>query len=104
MRKLLIMAIVGTMGTASPVFAHHAEHLDIPYDSRGECEAVIATLRNDDREFLMQIGPQYFSTAGDVNSFLSRAFSCELSDLDGAWYITDHRLEVLDSDWFLRRP
>jgi hypothetical protein len=103
MKRVSILAAIGLMSIASPAIAHHADHLDIPYDSRGECEASIATLRNEDRDFLQQIGPQYFSDAGDVESFLSRAFTCELSDADGQWYITDHRIEVLTSDWFLKR-
>jgi len=27
----------------------------------------------------------------------------ELSDVDGEWYITDHRLDVINSEWFQHR-
>ena len=103
MKKLSIAAVFGTLVLAAPTMAHHAEHFGIPYGSRGECEATMAQLRNGDRDFLTTVFPDLFSTDGDVNAFLSRAFTCELSDDDGKWYITDHRLEVLDSDWFQRR-
>lgn len=102
MKKLSISAAFGILMIGAPTGAHHADHLGIPYDSRGECEATMAQLRNGDREFLMNLAPDIFDTAGDVNAFLSRAFTCDLGDA-GAWYITDHRLEVLDSDWFQRR-
>jgi len=101
--KILMAAGVGALLFATQGVAHHAEYLDIPYDTRGECEAEIAQLRNGDRDFLQQVGPQYFRNPGDVNAFLSRAFSCDLDEGDGAWYITDHRVEVLSSDWFRKR-
>jgi hypothetical protein len=104
MKRVSILAAVGAAAIATPVGAHHADHLGIPYPSRGACEAESAQLRNGDREFLLEIGPQYFQTVGDVDSFLSRAFTCDLNDADGQWYFTDHREEVLNSDWFLRRP
>lgn len=43
------------------------------------------------------------STTGELRSFLNRAFTCELNEGDGQWYIKDHRLEVLGSEWFQRR-
>ena len=103
MKILTVAAGVGALVFGTQAVAHHAEHLDIPYDSRGECEAEIGQLRNEDRDFLQQVGPQYFGDPGDVNAFLSRAFSCDLDEGDGAWYITDHRVEVLTSDWFTKR-
>jgi hypothetical protein len=104
MKKLIIAAVLSTQFVATPAPAHHVDHLGIPYDSRGECEAESARLRNDDREFLMEvIAPDIFVTPGDVNAFLSRAFSCDLNEGDGQWYIGDHRVEVLDSEWFQRR-
>jgi len=104
MKSVSILAAVAAATIASPGVAHHADHLGIPYPTRGACEAESAQLRNGDREFLLDLAPQYFQTVGDVNSFLSRAFTCDLDNADGQWYFTDHRVEVLDSDWFLRRP
>jgi hypothetical protein len=103
MARLLISVAIGALAIAAPVAAHHVEYLDVPFDSKGECEAFSAQLRNDDRDYLEQLNPQVFQNAGDVNSFLSRAFTCELSDADGEWYITDHRLDVINSEWFQRR-
>lgn len=108
MKRLSIAAAVATVMTGAlfagtPALAHHVEYLDVPFDSRGECEAMSARLSAGDKDYLQEIGPQYFGTAGDVESFLTRAFSCELSESDGEWYITDHRLEVLESDWFAQR-
>jgi len=103
MARFLISLGLGALAVAGPVAAHHVEYLDVPFDSRGECEAFSAQLRNDDRAYLEQLNPQVFQTAGDVNSFLSRAFTCELSDVDGEWYITDHRLDVINSEWFQHR-
>jgi len=99
MKKLLIA--VAAVAMASPAAADHVFHLDIPFASRGACEAERNSLSNDD-DFLLDAFPDVFSSAGEVRSFLSRAFTCEVRP-DGQWYITDHRVEVLDSDWFQRR-
>jgi hypothetical protein len=40
---------------------------------------------------------------GVARSFMTRAFSCEQDAEVGNWYLTDHRLEVINSDWFDRR-
>ena len=103
MKKLPILAGFASLTFATPTVAHHAENLGIPFDSRGDCESTMDQFRSRDKDFLTSTFPQIFSTAGDVNSFLSRAFTCDLSDVDGQWYISDHRAEVLASDWFQRR-
>lgn len=100
MTKLLIAAAFGALAIAAPAAAHHVENLDTPYPSRGACEAASAELSADDHEFLLVIGPDLFDSVGDAASFLTRAFTCEVDQSDGQWYITDHRVEVLDSDWF----
>jgi hypothetical protein len=38
-----------------------------------------------------------------VSSFLTRAFTCDLNASDGQYYMTNHILETLDSDWFAQR-
>ncbi|MGZ2410995.1 hypothetical protein ACUXST_000392 [Sphingomonas sp. F9_3S_D5_B_2] len=101
MRKLLISIATGALLCGTPALANHVLHLDDPFPSRGACEAERASLSNDD-DFLIDQFPQLFSSEGEVRSFLNRAFTCEQRG-DGQWYITDHRLEVLDSDWFKRR-
>jgi hypothetical protein len=101
MTKLLIAAAAGAFIMESPASANHVFHLDDPFASRGACEAERASLSNDD-DFLIDVFPDLFSSEGEVRSFLNRAFTCE-SRADGDWYITDHRAEVLGSDWFQRR-
>ena len=101
MIKYLAPFVFGALLTAAPAAANHPLHLDDPFPSRGACDAERQSLSNDD-DFLIDIFPDLFSTHGEVRSFLNRAFTCELRD-DGNWYITDHREEVLDSDWFKRR-
>jgi hypothetical protein len=102
MAKFLISVAVGTLVVASPAFAHHTDYLGIPYPTRGDCEAQRAALSNDD-DWLLDAFPQLFSSEGEVRSFLNRAFTCELNASDGQNYITDHRVEVLGSEWFQRR-
>lgn len=102
MKKRLLIAAVGTMFLATPALAHHVEYLDVPFDSRGACEAERASLSNND-DFLISAFPELFSSEGEVRSFLNRAFRCEQSHGGSDWYITDHRLEVLGSDWFQKR-
>ena len=100
MRKLSILIGVAAVAAASPAFAHHVDYLDVPFPTRGACEAQTNALSNDD-DWLLDAFPDIFSSEGEVRSFLNRAFTCELTD--GQYYITDHRLEVLGSDWFQRR-
>jgi hypothetical protein len=96
----LAAIIIGTLVIVSPAAANHIEYLNVPFESRGTCEAQRAALSNDD-DFLLDAFPQLFSSEGEVRSFLNRAFTCEQRG-DG-WYITDHRSEVIASEWFQRR-
>ena len=100
MVKLLAAWAVGALVIISPAAANHINYLNTPFPSRGACEAQRASLSNDD-DFLLDAFPQLFSSEGEVRSFLNRAFTCEQRGSD--WYITDHRIEVLDSAWFQRR-
>ncbi len=100
MRKYPALLALGLTLFAVPVAAHHIEYLDTPFASRGECEAQRAALSNDD-DFLIDQFPNLFSSEGEVRSFLNRAFTCERVGSD--WFITDHRVEVLASPWFVRR-
>lgn len=102
MTKLQFSCALGALLVAGPAAAHHVDYVDVPFDSRGSCEAQRASLSNDD-DFLIDQFPNLFSSEGEVRSFLNRAFTCEQNRGDGQWYITDHRLEVLSSDWFTRR-
>ena len=101
MTKFLFPIAIGGLLIAAPAAANHVFHLEDPFPSRGACEVERQHLSNDD-DFLSDVFPDLFSSEGEVRSFLNRAFPCELRD-DGNWYITDHRIEVLDSHWFERR-
>ena len=100
MTRFLFAAAVGAFVAATPAAANHAFHLNDPFASRGACEAETSALSNDD-DWLLTAFPQLFSSEGEVRSFLNRAFKCE--QRGDEWYITDHRSEVLGSDWFQRR-
>lgn len=102
MRKILALGALALTVTATPALASHPGNLDEPHPTRGACEAASARLAVNDKDFLTNRFPELFSSTGEAASFLTRAFSCEKAE-DGNWYITDHRLEVLASDWFLRR-
>jgi hypothetical protein len=56
----------------------------------------------EDRGPLLDNFPNFFDSEGDVASFLTRAWTCELNESDGQWYIGDHRFDVLNSDWYQR--
>lgn len=100
MTKRFIALLIGALGFATPAAANHIFNLTTPFETRGACEKTLQTLSNND-QFLLDAFPQLFSSYGEVRSFLNRAFPCEARD--GDWYITDHRQEVLNSDWFKRR-
>jgi hypothetical protein len=102
MLKLLPTLALGAMIVATPAAAHHIEYLDTPFASRGQCEAMTHQLSNED-DFLIDQFPDLFSSEGEVRSFLNRAFKCEYNSAEGSWYIVDHRIEVLGSEWFQRR-
>jgi hypothetical protein len=102
MTKLFIPLALGALALGAPAAANHVLHLDDPFSSRGACEAERQELSNTD-DFLIDVFPELFSSEGEVRSFLNKAFTCELHPDDGQWYITDHRTDVLDSDWFKRR-
>jgi hypothetical protein len=102
MKKILLAAAFAAVSTGSPVAAHHVDHLNDAFASRGACEVEKNALSNTD-DWLMDAFPDIFSSEGEVRSFLNRAFPCELNPTDGQWYMIDKRLEVLSSDWMQRR-
>lgn len=103
MNKRLVSIAIGALLIATPAFAGQLDNLDTPYASRGECESANAGFSNEVRDSLLQQFPNFFDSEGDVASFLTRAFTCELDESDGQWYIHDHRIDVLNSDWYQRR-
>ena len=100
MKKLtLLMGLVA----ATAATAASAHDTTIPYSTRGGCEASSAEQSNAEKDWLLDTFPQFFSTEGDVSSFLTRAFTCDRNASDGQFYLTDHRAEVLSSSWFQQR-
>lgn len=102
MKRIAALMITAALVSATPAAANHIFHTNDPFASRGACEAERAALSNED-DFLLDAFPDLFSSAGEVRSFLNRAFTCELNDSGSNWYIRDHRSEVLQSEWFQRR-
>jgi hypothetical protein len=100
MKKFGICMLVGIVAVATPAAAHDTE---TGYASRGACEAASAGMSNDEQDWLLQTFPEVFDTRGEVSSFLTRAWTCDRNESDGQYYITDHRQEILDSEWFQRR-
>ena len=93
---------LGALVTASPAAANHI-FTPTAFASYGECESANATLSNEDAERQFPLRPDLFSSLGEARSFMTRAFSCEYDPDDDSWYLTDHRREVIASDWFQRR-
>jgi hypothetical protein len=101
MKRFQIAILAGTVAVASPAPANHPGNTGIPFASRGACEAANNALSSEDSHWLPVMFPEVFDSSGDAASFLRKAFTCELDGDD--WYITDHRIEVLESEWFLRK-
>jgi hypothetical protein len=76
MKTLSILAGIATIALASSGYAAHLDNLDTPYESRGACESAVAGFNSDVRDPLLDNFPAFFSNAGDVSSFLTRAFPC----------------------------
>src|SRR5213075_2848159 len=102
MKRVSILMLVGATFVPTAAAANHVGHLDTPFPTRGACEAETSALSNGD-DWLLDAFPDIFSSEGEVRSFLNKAFTCEINQSDGNFYITDHRQEVLDSEWFQHR-
>lgn len=101
-KRSLFVAVLGVLLAASPAAANHI-FTPTPFASYGECESANAKLSNEDAERQFPLRPDLFSSLGEARSFMTRAFSCEYDPDDDSWYLTDHRREVIASDWFQRR-
>jgi hypothetical protein len=102
MKRLPFALLLGWLLATGPAAANHIFTPD-PFSTKGDCEAENARLSNNDAERQYQLRPDLFSSMGEARSFMTRAFSCELNSEDGFWYLTDHRLDVINSEWFQRR-
>ena len=102
MKTIPITLALGSLVAASPAAADHI-FTPTPFPTYGACESENARLSNEDAERQFDLRPDLFSSMGEARSFMTRAFSCELDPEDGNWYLTDHRREVIASEWFQRR-
>lgn len=100
MKKFSILVGLGTVIIATTGTAHDTA---TPYSSRGACEAASAAMSNGEKDWLLETFPQFFDTAGEASSFLTRAWTCDRNVSDGQWYISDHVEETLASEWFAQR-
>ena len=100
MTKLSILIGVAAIGAAAPAVAHDTS---TAYSSRGACESASAAQSIDERDWVLASFPDLFANPGEVSSFLTRAFTCDLNTSDGQYYISDHIEDVLGSDWYLHR-
>ena len=87
----------------SPAPAAYPSRMAGPFLSATQCEVRKAQLSREDRESLLDRFPQFFLSSSEVTSFLLKALACERLTSDGRWYLVDHRLEVLNSEWFESR-
>ena len=81
--KMLILALAtGGLSLTGYAAAHPT---DIPYDTRGECEAAYAEASKFDRERLVADG--VFPTPGAAQKTFNEIFACEYDEYEDAWYI-----------------
>jgi hypothetical protein len=100
MKTLTLLAGLAAAIVATGAAAHDTT---VAYSTRGGCEASSAAQSNAEKDWLLDTFPQFFSTEGDVSSFLTRAFTCDRNGSDGQFYMTDHIADTLASDWFQQR-
>jgi hypothetical protein len=84
MRKQIALAVAAAATTAipAPVTAHPT---DIPYATRGECEAAYAAASKEDRNSLVSNG--VFDNNGQFQMGVRDLFECEYNEEEQAWYI-----------------
>ena len=80
MRKSLLAATSLMIAAAA-----QAHPTGIPYDTRGECEAVFADASKFDRERLVEVG--IFDTYGAAQRTFRDLFQCEYDPEVDAWFI-----------------
>lgn len=100
MKRTSMLIAVGSLAMSTAAAAHDTE---TPFPSRGACESASAGMSNAEKDWLLVAFPDLFDTTGEAASFLTRAWTCDLNQSDGQWYIVNHIDEVLGSEWFERR-
>ena len=80
--KRTIICVTLAAGLAAQAPAHPT---NIPFDTRGECEAVYAESSKLDRERLVELG--VFPTNGAAQRTFNETFRCEYDEDLDAWFI-----------------
>lgn len=73
------------LATANAVSAHPT---NIPYESRGKCEAAYAEFSKLDRERLVDV-LGIFDAYGHAQRTFNELFACEYDEETDAWYIVE---------------
>jgi hypothetical protein len=82
MKMSLITATLTTVALATAAAAHPT---DIPFDTRGDCEATYAKSSKLDRERLVAAG--IVDNNGEAQKTFNETFRCEYDENEGAWFI-----------------
>src|SRR5574338_1216744 len=98
MKTLGLLVACGTAALGTAAIAHDTA---TGFSSRGDCEAASASMSNAEQDWLLETFPEFFDTPGEASSFLTKAWTCDLSG-NGQYYIADHIEEILGSRWFDR--
>lgn len=85
MKKSLMFLGLGIGLSAAAAVAHPT---DVPYETRGECQAAHAESSQGDRERLVALG--IFPTIGAAQRTFQDDFVCEYDEDEGAWYIVSY--------------
>lgn len=100
MKTFLVLAVLGCASLSTAAAAHDT---NVPYASRGQCESASAAQSNAEKDWVLATFPDLFDSTGEVASFLTRAWTCDLNSSDGQYYIVNHIDEVLGSSWYQQR-
>ena len=85
-KKIKLALALAAAGTGAALMAHPT---DVPYDTRGECEAAFAESSMFDRERLVDdLG--VFETYGAAQRTFRDRFECTYDEEADAWFIIDH--------------
>lgn len=82
MNKLKIAAALLVTLAAGVASAHP---INVPYDTRGDCEVAYANSSKLDRERLVALG--VFETKGAAQSVFRDIFKCEYDEEEDAWFV-----------------
>lgn len=83
MKKSIVHASIATVLLSGTAFAHPS---DVPYETRGQCEAAYAESSKIDRERLLASGR--VENQGAAQRTFNETFRCEYYEDQGAWFIT----------------